>query len=142
MTDELIDPQLMVSAGGRYRLRGGRCAGCGDHHFPLGATCPRCGGTEIAETVLADEGVLWSWTVQRFPPPSPPYARRPDDFVPFGLGYVELPGQLIVETLLTDSDPARLRIGMPMRLTTLPVLVESGRTATTFAFAPIDEGER
>ncbi|NNH68555.1 DNA-binding protein [Nocardia uniformis] len=126
---------------GRIRLRGGRCAACGDHHFPVGAACPRCGAREISVVPLAEQGVLWSWTVQRFPPPSPPYAVAGEAFTPFGLGYVELPDQVIVESLLTRADPRQLRIGMPMRLTALEVPTESGETATTFAFTPIDQGE-
>lgn len=139
MTDKPIDPLLMDVTDGRWRLRGGHCAACGEHHFPVGQSCPRCGSREISVAPLAERGVLWSWTVQRFPPPSPPYVRRGADFTPFGLGYVELPGQVIVESLLTECDPARLRIGLPMRLVPYEVLTESGDTALTFAFAPADE---
>ena len=39
-------------------------------------------------------GRLWAWTTQDFPPPSPPYAGPTgEDFVPFGVGYVELPAR-------------------------------------------------
>lgn len=138
MTDKPIDPQLIDIAAGRVRLRGGHCAACGDHHFPVAASCPRCGAGEITTVPLAEEGTLWSWTVQRFPPPSPPFVRSGPEFTPFGLGYVELPGQVIVESLLTECDPARLRIGMPMRVTAFEVPVESGETVTTFAFAPLE----
>ena len=37
-------------------------------------------------------------------------------FVPFGVGYVELPGEVKVETRLTESDPAALTHGMEMEL--------------------------
>ena len=91
---------------------------------------------------LVDHGVLWSWTVQRFPPPNPPYHGAADDFEPFGLGYVELPGQVIVEARLTESDATELRIGMPLRLTGVQVPTETGALATTFAFEPIREEVR
>ena len=83
---------------------------------------------------LADVGTLWSFTVQGFPPKSPPYFRSetPGAFRPYGVGYVELPGELVVECRLTESDPARLRIGMPVRLTT----VELDEGVETYAFAP------
>jgi uncharacterized OB-fold protein len=55
--------------------------------------------------------------VQTFPPPVPPYRGPVDDFVPFGVGYVELPEGLCVQGRLTVNDGARLRIGMPMELT-------------------------
>ena len=42
--------------------------------------------------------------------------RADGEFVPFAVGYVEFPGCLRVEGRLTENDPARLRIGMPMRV--------------------------
>ncbi|MEZ0362363.1 Zn-ribbon domain-containing OB-fold protein [Mycobacterium sp. pUA109] len=139
MTVDPIDTDIMEIADGAVVLLGGRCQACGETHFPCQDTCRGCGATDMATVRLADRGVLWSWTIQRFPPPSPPYAPRGGDFAPFGLGYVELPGEVIVETLLTESDPDRLRIGMPIRLTGIEVLTETGASATTFAFAPTEE---
>ncbi len=43
-----------------------------------------------------------------------------DEFEPYGVGYVELPGEVRVEARLTEYDPERLRIGMPMELTLIP----------------------
>ena len=80
---------------------------------------------------LARRGTLWSWTVQSFRPKSPPYD-GPEDFIPFALGYVELPGQVIVEARLTST--ARLKIGMPMELAIEPF--DAHRA--TFAFSPIE----
>ena len=71
----------------------------------------------MAEHLLARRGRLWAWTTQDFPPPSPPYAGPTgSDFVPFGVGYVELPGEVKVETRLTESDPDVLAPGMEMEL--------------------------
>ncbi|MGV0813336.1 OB-fold domain-containing protein [Mycolicibacterium boenickei] len=140
---EVIDPGIMEIIDGRLRLVGGRCGACGEIEFPRKQSCRDCGGVDIAGVPLADQGVLWSWTVQRFPPPSPPYFGAADEFEPFGVGYVELPGQVIVETRLTESDPDRLRIGMPMALSDVDVVTETGKTALTFAFAPVEpRGDR
>ncbi len=142
-TVEIIDPGIIESgADGGIRLIGGRCGACGETEFPRKQSCRDCGGQDIGAVTLADHGVLWSWTVQRFPPPSPPYHGCADEFTPFGVGYVELPGEVIVETRLTESDPARLRIGMPMRLTGIEVTTATGEQALAFAFAPVEEGER
>ena len=46
---------------------------------------------------------------------SPPYVPA-GEFAPFAVGYVEFRGYLRVEGRLTESDPERLRIGMPMRV--------------------------
>lgn len=142
MTAEPIDPEIMELAEGGVRLLGGRCAACGEFTFPRRDSCPSCGADGVEPVRLADRGVLWSWTIQRFPPPSPPYVGADGDFTPFGLGYVELPGEVIVETRLTESDPARLSIGMPMRLIGIEVPAETGDTAITFAFGPEHEEGR
>ena len=64
--------------------------------------------------------------------PKPPYA-GPEDFEPYGVGYVELPGEVRVEARLTVADPGRLRIGMPMELVVVPF-----GDRVTYAFAPAD----
>ena len=52
----------------------------------------------------------------RSPRPTP----GPEEFEPYGVGYVELPGEVRVEARLTESDPDELRIGMAMELTLIP----------------------
>jgi uncharacterized OB-fold protein len=85
---------------------------------------------------LPKHGYLWSFTVQRIAPKSPPY-RGTLPFVPFAIGYVELPGALIIETRLTDVDFGRLHIGMPMELTALPLYTDAdGTMVLTYAFRP------
>ena len=97
------------------QLIGSRCSACGIVTFPVQDSCPRCASTGMAEHLLPRRGRLWAWTTQEFPPPSPPYAGPTGDaFVPFGVGYVELEGEVKVETRLTEVDG--LRIGMDMEL--------------------------
>jgi uncharacterized protein len=123
------DPQLI----------GCRCADCAMITFPTQASCPRCGSTEMTEHLLARNGTLWAWTTQDFPPPSPPYAGLTGDkFVPFGVGYVELPGEIKVETRLTEADPEVLKIGMEMELVVVPLGTSAdGDELMTFAFKPV-----
>ena len=61
------------------------------------------------------EGTVWTWTVQRFPPKSPPYEPPPEGFSPFAVGYVELAGGERIEAVL-DVDPASVHIGMRVRV--------------------------
>jgi uncharacterized OB-fold protein len=85
--------------------------------------------------LLEAHGTLWSFTVQGFRP-KPPYV-GPEPFEPYGVGYVELPGEVIVEARLTVSDPEQLQIGMPMRLVLEAFRHdEQGNDVVTFAFAP------
>lgn len=123
---------------GQPRLLGSRCVECGNHMFPRQSGCPKC-MTDVQEDVeLAAEGTLWSWTVQAFPPKAPPYlGPAGDDFVPYGVGYVELAGQVRVEARLTEADPTKLVIGMPMHLVLDPLCIDDeGNQVVTYAFAP------
>jgi uncharacterized OB-fold protein len=67
---------------------------------------------------LSGEGTLWTWTVQRFAPKSPPYLPPPGGFTPFVLGYVELPEGLRVAAVLEVGVEYldRLAIGTAVRI--------------------------
>lgn len=125
------------------RLLGSRCTSCGNHMFPVQDGCPRCMSNESEQVELADRGTLWSWTVQAFPPKAPPYLGPVgDDFAPYGVGYVELPGQVRVEARLTESDPGKLEIGMEMEMVLDSLgLDENGDELVTYAFAPVKKGQ-
>lgn len=122
-------------------LLGSTCRACKAVSFPQKKSCPRCCSQDVVRTELAQRGTLWTWTVQEFAPKSPPYAsgEAEGQFAPFGIGYVELPGQVRVEARLTVSDPALLRIGMPMELTIVPFGKDAaGAARMSFAFRPIE----
>lgn len=74
--------------------------------------------------------------MQRFRPKSPPYI-GPDAFEPFAVGYVELPGAVIVETRLTGVAFDDLRIGLEVETCLLPFAEDAaGKPLVTFAFQP------
>ena len=116
------------TAEAQPRLLGGQHRTSGEIVFPM----PQGDAALHYEPVpLARRGTLWSWTVQSFRPKSPPYA-GPEQFTPFALGYVELPGEVIVETRLTQT--GGLTIGMAMELAIEPF----DETRATFAFRPAE----
>jgi uncharacterized OB-fold protein len=121
------------------QLIGSRCTACGIVTFPAQESCPRCAATAMEEQLLARRGRLWAWTTQNFPPPSPPYAGPTGDaFEPYGVGYVELPGEVRVETRLTEADPDELAAGMEMELVVVPFRTDDeGNEVMTFAFRPV-----
>lgn len=128
----------LFEAGAQPYLYGGRHRETGRHVFPF----PEGGEAEFYERVaLEAEGTLWSWTIQRFRPKSPPYT-GPEAFEPYAVGYVELPGQVIVETRLVNVDFAELRIGDRFRTTTIAFGQDAdGTDVLTYAFEPA-EGAR
>lgn len=136
-----VDDSLFTDIPDGVALVGSRCADCGAHTFPRQSGCPRCTGASMQDVPLSRTGTLWSFTVQGFRPKQP-YA-GPREFEPYGVGYVELPGQVIVEARLTENDPDRLRIGMPMVLELVPFRIDdAGTPVLTFAFAPTREARR
>jgi uncharacterized OB-fold protein len=109
--------------------------------FPVQSGCPKCTGTQTETVELARRGTLWTWTVQGFPPKAPPYLGDvdPKSFQAFGVGYVELPGEIKVEARLTEADPTKLRIGMEMEMVIIPLSTDTdGNEVVTFAFRPVD----
>jgi uncharacterized OB-fold protein len=92
----------------------------------------------MEEVLLARRGRLWAWTTQSFPPPAPYAGPTGEEFVAFGVGYVELAGEVKVESRLTESDPAKLVNGMEMELVVVPLRVDDdGNEVVTFAFRPV-----
>jgi uncharacterized OB-fold protein len=131
--------QLTVAVGdgpvdivdGVARLVAGRCVECAALSFPRRGSCATCGGA-VERMLLPGRGTLWTWTTQGFEPKPPYVADGDEEFVPYGVGYVEFAGFLRIEGRLTDADPTRLAIGMPVSV----VAVErAGRTS--YAFAPV-----
>jgi uncharacterized OB-fold protein len=112
------------------RLIGGRLAS-GTIVFPM----PEGDAADGVETwPLSRKGMLWSFTRQDFRPKSPYEGpgEGPHDFEPYLLGYIELPGEVIVESLIVDARLEDLRLGMPMELAIVPF----NAAHTTFAFRP------
>ena len=136
----LIDPKLIAGTEQKPRLVGSACERCGTVTFPRQSSCPRCTSEDVHRHELATRGALWTWTIQCFPPKAPPYLEGGvEEFEPYGVGYIELPGEVRVEARLTESNPERLRIGMPMELTLIPVPGASEKL--TFGFRPLEEDE-
>ena len=116
---------------GGATLLGGACPDCGKHHFPATSDCPFCSGERCTTTALSQRGTLCLFTTVVNRPPG--YVGE----VPFGFGVVELREGIQLISRLTESDPARLAFGMPVRLELVPLHVdENGRTVLTYAFAP------
>ncbi|WP_298285370.1 OB-fold domain-containing protein [Novosphingobium sp.] len=119
----------LVTEDSPPHLIGGRERATGRVVFP-------CPGADTFEPVaLSRTGTLWSYTIQRYRPKSPPYA-GPEAFRPWPVGYVELAGEVIVEARLTDVAFEDIRIGMPLELTMIPLDPEAADPVMIPAFRP------
>jgi uncharacterized protein len=111
------------------RLIGGRDRESGRIVFP----CPSGAGFE--PWPLKREGILWSYTIQRYRPKSPPYA-GPEAFRPWPVGYVALADETIVEARLTGVAFDDIRIGMALEMTPIPLDPEAADSPHIPAFRP------
>lgn len=116
------------------RLIGSKCKSCGTYFFPESISCgnPECKKKEIERAFLSRGGKLWSFTVQYYPPPPPFKASEP--FVPYGIGVVELPENIRVIGMLSESDPEKLKIGMEVELFLDKMYEENGKEVVTWKF--------
>jgi uncharacterized protein len=115
--ERAIDPILFDWPAAQPALKASRCRECGAMAFPLSQSCSGCGGTDVETVALPRRGKLWTWTIQRFMPKTPYRSSETEKtFKPFGLGYIDLPGALRIETRLFENDPAQLSIGAEMEL--------------------------
>jgi uncharacterized protein len=111
------------------RLIGGKHRGTGRIVFP----CPSDGDYEAYP--LKRNGTLWSYTIQRYRPKSPPYA-GPDAFEPWPVAYVALDQETIVEARLTNVAFDEIKIGMALELTQIALDPEAADPVAIHAFQP------
>jgi uncharacterized OB-fold protein len=134
-----IDPMLFDWPADSPALKASRCRQCGALAFPVNASCMACGSADVSIERLPERGTLWTWTIQRFMP-KPPFSssETAETFEPFGIGYVELPGAMRIETRLTRNDPAKLAIGAQVALSFYVHRVDpDGTEVVNYAFAPV-----
>jgi uncharacterized OB-fold protein len=137
-----IAPGLFTWPSNDPRLLGSKCGNCGIVIFPAQQSCPACSGQNVEQIELERRGTLWTWTIQGFMPNRPPYTgpETPETFKPFGVGYIELPGQVRVESRLKCKDPSKLEIGMEMELVVEKYVVDdAGREVIAYFFQPVAE---
>ena len=133
-----LAPEISTWPNENPQLIGSKCGDCGATAFPTQDHCPRCSAAGMTEILLPRRGTLVAWTTQGFPP-GPPYAGATGkDFVPFGVGLVQLDDVIRVEGRLTENDPAKLQFGMGVELAMVPFTTDDeGNEVMTFAFRPI-----
>jgi len=133
-----LAPEISTWPEENAQLIGSKCAACGATAFPQQDHCPRCSAGEMAALLLPRRGTLVTWTTQGFPPGAPYAGPTGKDFVPFGVGLVQLDDVIRVEGRLTENDPAKLQFGMDVELTMLPFTTDDeGNDVVTFAFRPL-----
>jgi uncharacterized protein len=139
-----LAPEISTWPDENPQLIGSRCGDCGATTFPVQQWCPRCSGGLMSDSLLPRRGSLVTWTTQGFPPGAPYAGPAGKDFVPFGVGLVQLglgeDAVIRVEGRLTENDPAKLQFGQEVELTMVPLTTdEEGADVMTFAFRPVKD---
>ena len=101
-----LHPGLFTWPDQNPSLLGSLCLDCGEHAFPSQRSCRACSGQNTRDAELGNAGTLWTWTIQSFMPKTPYIGtENPEDFEPYPVGYIELPGQIMVCLLYTSPSP-------------------------------------
>lgn len=138
----LACPELLRRTAQGWTLVGSRCLACGEVFFPAQRACARCCATEQEPWEAGNRGTLWSWTLQSFVPKLPYNGGETEaTFRPYGVGYIEMPSGLKIESRLTVADPSHLSIGLPMQLTVEKYRQTAGPKTHTFFFRPVQAAE-
>ena len=100
-------------------LLGTRCTACGTFFFPREQSyCknPDCTGREFEEVELSRRGRIWSFTDNRYQPPSPYVSADP--FVPYAIVAVSLAAErmVVLGQLEPGVDTASLKAGQEVEL--------------------------
>jgi uncharacterized OB-fold protein len=133
-----LAPEISTWPDENPQLVGSKCGACSAVTFPMQDRCPNCSGPDMAEFLLPRKGTLVAWTTQGFPPGAPYAGPTGKDFVPFGVGLVQLDDVVRVEGRLTENDPEKLQFGMNVELTMIPFTKDDeGNDVVTFAFRPV-----
>jgi uncharacterized protein len=95
------------TAVGELRIQ--RCGGCGALRHPPGPACPACGAAQPEYVIAAGTGEVYSYVVQHHPP----VPGRP---LPIVVALVQLAEGVRMVGELLEISPARVRIGLPVRV--------------------------
>lgn len=114
------------------QLRGGRCDTCGGLRFPIARVCAVCQSMQVSAVPLSTTGVIYTFTVVRASPPG--YAGA----VPYGLGIVELPEGLRIESTITADDLSMIVVGDSVEFE----LIQLGQGADAVASFAYRHGRR
>jgi uncharacterized OB-fold protein len=96
----------------RHELLVQRCRACGARqHYPRGV-CAACGSDDLEWAKSTGRGTIYSFTVTHRT-----QARGFRDELPYVLAWIELDEGVQVLSNVVDCDPARLAVGMPVRVT-------------------------
>ena len=127
----LVD-YLTIDDAGEPVLAAHECTSCGARYFDRRSGCASCFGSQFRPVEVAREGVLRTFTIVHF--------AAEGVAVPFVAGVVDCDGTSVRSNIVNVApDPEHVRVGMKLRLTTVPIGAdESGVDAIGYGFEPAE----
>ena len=125
---------LKIPESGDPYLEGHKCGACGAVFLGARQVCSKCGARgKIAATKLADQGTLYVYSIV--------HRSFPGIAVPYVSAIVDLEGGGTVKGNLIgiDPDPAKIKMGMPVRVVYKDALGRKdreGNSYTSYFFEP------
>jgi uncharacterized OB-fold protein len=123
----------LVIGDGAPHLEARQCEGCGALYLDRRNACGRCGKTGFSARLLANDGTVRAFTIVHRAAPGIP--------TPYVSAVVDLDGGGVVKANLVDTEPSpqRVKLGMPVRLTTFVAGTDDeGTEAVAFGYAPTE----
>ncbi|MBM3119556.1 MAG: DNA-binding protein [Chloroflexi bacterium] len=123
------------------QLIGSRCIQCGELYFPrkMDGRCVYCQQENLEDIKLSRRGRIHSFSVV-MQQPGGGYYRGP---VPYAYGCVDLPEGIRIVSLLTESVPEKLEVGMDAEMIVEKLCDDDeGNVVATFKFRPVKSDPR
>ncbi len=100
----------MPQAGEKPRLMGCRCPTCGECYFPKRQVCLACGQNGMEPALLGPSGKVSTFTIV--------HQKTGGSLVqpPYAIAQVRLSEGVVVQSLLTESDPSKITCGMDVEM--------------------------
>lgn len=112
-------------------LVGVKCRSCGELFFPKRTRCINCLGEEMEEVALGKKGKVYTYTIVHHATPG--YTGP----LPYAVGAVELPGEIVILSPLTQCNLDQLKIGMGVELVLEKLYEdEKGNEVISYKFKP------
>lgn len=118
------------------------CRECGTGFFGTKERCENCASEHVEQDELADRGEIYSYTVQRFPPPEPYRlgSTDRDTWNPQPVAYVDIEEIRFIG--LVDADPKHVGIGDRVACVIEPGWeTEDGEDVLVYKFVPVGDAQ-